>query len=257
MLMISDFEWIRNKELKLGQVSNFYLEECDNNISKNDVKKTGSLIPFINSPNSDIPLEIPCYRELRTEKSKNKKRRKHVQIKLNNIESDMSEDGLKLIGCVNPGLYINILEEEVPIIMKAQKSKVNKGYVDNAMYVQPKINNPKRKHNTNNEYEEFNIYKEQFNSQIEEKKPKKKKMRPSRSQNALVINPVPFELVVEEEKKKRKSGLYAGLYDDFEIDPFGNDNFVAVPDYTTLTKNKDKEYVDDEPQSRVINSFKF
>ena len=163
----------------------------------------------------------------------------------------MSEDEIQLIGCVNPALYINVLEEEVPIIMKEEKLKVkvNKGFADNSNHLKPRKKVETKRRLSKNEYEEFNIYKEQFNSQIEKKVPQTKKMRPSKSQNAFLLNPVPFEVVLEEERKKRRSALDMGFEDEFEIDPFGDNTFVVVADYNTLKKNKDKEYVD-EPQSK-------
>jgi hypothetical protein len=246
--MYSDFDWIENKNLKLGSVSDFYIEECENNIPRQELKEEEFLVSFVNKPNSDMPVEIPCYREIRTKKQKFKKRAKKVKIELTPIESEVSEDN-EIIGCVNPGLYINVLEEEVPGLMEQQQKRIKaKGFADDAgtKTDKEKITTGPRKEK---EFEEFNIYENtQFNSQVLKKVEKKlkvhgrKKIRPSKSQNALLETNEPFEVILEEiDKKKRKTGLELGFEED-EIDPFGNDTFVVVQDYDTLTKNKNREY---------------
>lgn len=254
-LMYSDFDWIENKILKLGSVSDFYLEECENNIPKEELGEDEFLVSFINTPNSDMPLEIPCYREIRTKEQKFKKRTKRVKIEITPIESEISEDN-EIIGCVNPGLYINVLEEEVPGLMEQQKKRTKtRGFADDAG-AKKGLNNLNVKTGNDKEFEEFNIYDNtQFNSQMLENTAKKlkvhqrKKIRPSKSQNALMDKNEPFELILEEiDYKKRKTGIELGFEED-EIDPFGDDTFVRVQDYDTLTKNKNREY-HEQPESK-------
>jgi hypothetical protein len=231
-------------------VSDFYLEECDNDVPKDKIQEEGSLITFINSPNSELPMEIPCYREIRSKKEKYRKRVKQVQIKLTKIESEDSENGINLLGCVNPGLYINVLEEEVPIIEKEEASKIKvkktKGFADNARMVRDRNRTDPSNIPLNEDFEEFNIYADSLYDSKKKTKlngRKRKKMRASKSQHGLIDKNVPFEVLLEEEKQKRISGLALG-YEEDEVDPFNNDDFVVVHDYNTLTKNKDIEYND-------------
>lgn len=254
-LGFSDFDWIENKILKLGEVSNFYLEECDNDIPKEEVQEEGSLIRLISSPNSEIPTEIPCYRELK-KKNKFKKRVGQMTIRLTKLESQKSqEDNVELIGCVNPGLYINVLEEELPILAKEQESRIKHGlgFADNANRVRPKYVSKSRQR-AQTEYEEFNIYDDSplsqstSQSRVDPGRVKRKKMRASKSQNGLLETNVPVEVMLEEEKNKLKSGVSMG-YEDLGIDPFENNDYAFVHDYNTLTKNKHIEF-DERPKSK-------
>lgn len=240
---LSDFDWIENKTLKLGQVSDFYLRECDDGLLGEDPRKEGSLISLIGFPNLEIPQEIPCYRELRSKRHKFKKRVKQVQIKLTKAETQSSEEeNAELLGCVNPGLYINVLEEELPTLVKAQESRVRggPGFAENAEQ------SPRERQRAKTEFEEFNIYGHSADSRFSEsnlnpRRVKRKVMRASKSQSALVDKTVPVEVMLEEEKNQLRTEISIG-YEDLGIDPFDDNDYAFVQDYDTLTKNKDIEY---------------
>lgn len=202
-------------------------------------------------------MEIPCYRDIRTTKDKFKKRKKQVKIKLTRIDSEDSDTDINVLGCVNPGLYINILEEEVPIIEKeeAKKVKNNPGFADRSTKVRRRVETDHKSILNNDDFEEFNIYAENlFNSKkrIESKRnhKRKKRMRPSKSQHDLVEKKVPIEVLIEEENRKKNVGLSIG-YEDEEIDPFDNNDFTIVDDYNTVRKNKDIEY-NDQLESKIL-----
>lgn len=239
-LHFSDFDWIENTNIKLGTVSSFYLEKCENNVPKETIEEEEALISFINLPNSEVPKEIPCYREIRSKKQKYKKRAKQVKIEITKIESVDSEEN-EITGCVNPGLYINVLEEEVPVLMEEQKVKKARGFADDA---QNKLKGLRGDAHKEGDFEEFNIYDNSplMGKKGGKKKQQMKKMRPSKSQHSLVHNKEPFEFILEQEKMKtRKSGMKLGFEED-EIDPFKNDDFVYIPIENDLKKRKNKEY---------------
>lgn len=230
-------------------MSDFYLRECDNDIPEEETKEEGSLIRLISRPNGEIPTEIPCYRELGKKKNRFKKRVRQVTIKLTPAEGvDSEEDNVELIGCVNPGLYINVLEEELPVLEKEQQSriKLGPGLADNAQTAKNKMMSINRRR-AQTEYEEFNIYESDTLNQsssisnVDPSRVKRKKMRASKSQNALLETNVPVEVMIEEEKSKLKTGISMG-HEDLGIDPFEMNDYAFVHDYDTLNKNKHIEF---------------